>query len=358
MGVDVPQFIVPIYARWRWDELHPLLHDASRTLAESLSHALTAFDQVVRGAPPDAVLPYGSSGHYYTFAQLESLGHRLIASRFAYERVQRELTLAFANGDKALLPEAWSFTATSAHDLAIKVLQACSQMVMGWEPETPNTLFPQRWDGLRQRLPRPRPDHHALEGPDPRQEPAGGPAPDGGVVRDGQQRRGRRRHHPADHPHPAGRAGGADRTGFCHPDLVRWIRRHHPQLLTQALTILVAYCNAGRPDQFLTPFGSFEGWSGLVRQAVVWAGLPDPCLTRTRLAETSDVTGDSLARLISAWRDYETGGGGLVASELVNRLYAKDLPPRDPASVAMRAALTGSLRQVDHPVMTAAPAPR
>jgi hypothetical protein len=148
----VPQFIAPIYARWRWDELHPLLQYASRTAAESLYHTFTAFDQVVRGAPPGWVLPYGSSGHYFTFAQLESLGHRFIASRFAYERVQRELTLAFATGPKATLPEAWSFTATSAHDLAIKVLQACSQMVMGWEPETPNTLFAQRWESLRRRL--------------------------------------------------------------------------------------------------------------------------------------------------------------------------------------------------------------
>lgn len=86
-----------------------------------------------------------------------------------------------------------------------------------------------------------------------------------------------------------------DRTGFRHPDLVRWIRRHRPRLLSNALTVLVAYCNAGRPDQGLTPFGSFEGWSNLVRRAVVWAGLPDPHLTRTRLAETSDMTGDALA---------------------------------------------------------------
>jgi hypothetical protein len=130
-----------------------------------------------------------------------------------------------------------------------------------------------------------------------------------------------------------------DRTGFRHPDLIGWVRKNRPRLLTDALTVLVAYCNAGRPDQYLTPFGSFEGWSGLVRQAVVWAGLPDPCLTRTRLAETSDTTGDSLAQLLTALRDYDPDRQGVVASELVNRLYARDLQPRDEASVAMRAAL-------------------
>jgi len=67
-----------------------------------------------------------------------------------------------------------------------------------------------------------------------------------------------------------------DRTGFRHPDLLAWIAQNRPKLLTSALTILSAYCKAGRPSQGLSSYGSFEGWSNLVRQAVVWAGLPEP----------------------------------------------------------------------------------
>ncbi len=130
-----------------------------------------------------------------------------------------------------------------------------------------------------------------------------------------------------------------ERTNFRHPNLIGWIRSQRPTLLTQALTILAAYCNAGRPTHNLAPFGSFEGWSSLVREAVVWVGLPDPCRTRTRLAESSDTTIDSLSQLTQAWQQYDFGNLGIVVSELLDKLYRRDFAPNDSASVAMRAAL-------------------
>lgn len=45
------------------------------------------------------------------------------------------------------------------------------------------------------------------------------------------------------------------------------------------LTIVRAYFEAGRPDQKLTPMGSFDLWSGSVRAALVWLGYADPCKT-------------------------------------------------------------------------------
>jgi len=130
-----------------------------------------------------------------------------------------------------------------------------------------------------------------------------------------------------------------ERTGFVHPDLIAWVRSERLALLGHALTILVAYSNAGRPTHGLTPFGSFEGWSGLVREAVVWVGLPDPCRTRTQLVEASDTTTDALGQLIQAWRRYDSGDEGIVVSDMLATLYRKDYPPTDEASVAMRAAL-------------------
>jgi hypothetical protein len=130
-----------------------------------------------------------------------------------------------------------------------------------------------------------------------------------------------------------------ERKGFRHPDLVGWIRSERPRLLTQALTLLVAYCNAGRPTHGLTPFGSFEGWSNLVREAVVWVGLPDPCRTRTRLVESSDTTVDSLGQLIQAWRQYDSVNAGVVVSDMLARLYRREFTPNDDASISMRAAL-------------------
>lgn len=130
-----------------------------------------------------------------------------------------------------------------------------------------------------------------------------------------------------------------ERTGFAHPDLIAHIRQNRGQLLACAFTILRAYCIAGRPRQDITPFGSFEGWSRLVREAIIWVGQTDPCNTRVKLAESSDTTADSLGQLITAWGGYDALSQGVVVSEMLSRLYAKEFAPRDDVSNAMRAAL-------------------
>ena len=67
-----------------------------------------------------------------------------------------------------------------------------------------------------------------------------------------------------------------ERSGFRHADLLTWVPRQRPRLAIAAVTILAAYCAAGRPNMKLKPWGSFEAWSALIRQAVVWAGSPEP----------------------------------------------------------------------------------
>jgi hypothetical protein len=130
-----------------------------------------------------------------------------------------------------------------------------------------------------------------------------------------------------------------ERTGFKHPELIRWIGQNRPRLWADAMTVLVAYCNVGRPNQNLTPFGGFEGWSRLVREAIVWAGLPDPCRTRTRLAESSDTTADALGQFLQAWRAYDANNEGIVVSDMLAQLYRRESPPSDQLSIAMRGAI-------------------
>lgn len=132
-----------------------------------------------------------------------------------------------------------------------------------------------------------------------------------------------------------------DRTDFKHPDLIGWVKQERGPLLAAAMTILSAYIRAGRPKQNLTPFGSFEGWSGLVREALVWLGMPDPCATRVKLAESSDTTADTLTQILDAVEAYDHLGRGLVFSEVVQRLYPNDRQyvPSAEADVQMRAAL-------------------
>ncbi len=63
---------------------------------------------------------------------------------------------------------------------------------------------------------------------------------------------------------------------------------------------LRAYIVAGAPEQ-TRPLGSFEGWSRLVRDALVWLGEPDPVQTIER-TRTEDPQREALAVVLAQWR--------------------------------------------------------
>ncbi|MCG3122057.1 MAG: hypothetical protein GIKADHBN_00433 [Phycisphaerales bacterium] len=132
-----------------------------------------------------------------------------------------------------------------------------------------------------------------------------------------------------------------ERTDFKYPDVLGYARQNRPRLLVALLTALRAYAIAGFPRRQLKLYGSYEAWSNLVRQAVVWLGLTDPCQGRDRLVLFSDTTAETLSRLIDAWSTYDAVGTGIVFAELVQNLYPPDRlhAPTDEPAVAMRAAL-------------------
>lgn len=101
------------------------------------------------------------------------------------------------------------------------------------------------------------------------------------------------------------------REGFKHPNLLSWVRAERPRLVVAALTVLRAFCVAGRPMvRRLPAWGSFEGWSTLVRGALVWAGEADPGETREELQSTSDTDAAALADLIRGWEEIARNNGG------------------------------------------------
>ena len=108
-----------------------------------------------------------------------------------------------------------------------------------------------------------------------------------------------------------------DRSGFKYPDIRKYVRQNRPALLAAALTILRGYIVAGRPDQQLKPWGSFEGWSDVVRSAIVWAGLTDPGETRTVLRETSDSEAGALRQMLVAFQTIDPSARGLRTSDLL-----------------------------------------
>ena len=110
------------------------------------------------------------------------------------------------------------------------------------------------------------------------------------------------------------------RAGFHHADLLAWAKQERQKLTAAAVTILAAYCAAGRPDMRLTPWGSFEGWSDLVRQAVVWTGLPDPGATRTELTIQADREAVALRQLIAGWEEIDAAGIGMTVGGVLQEL--------------------------------------
>lgn len=110
-----------------------------------------------------------------------------------------------------------------------------------------------------------------------------------------------------------------ERSGFRHADLLGFVRQNHARLAVAAVTILRAYHVAGRPSMGLTEWGSFEGWSRLVRHAVVWLGMEDPGATRQEVRDQSDREAGLLRQMISAWENADPGAFGMTASEAIGK---------------------------------------
>ena len=108
-----------------------------------------------------------------------------------------------------------------------------------------------------------------------------------------------------------------ERGGFRHPHLRQHLRRNRDRLLSAALTVLRGWVVAGRPRSGLSPWGSYESWSDLVREALVWAGLPDPGLTRVALQTAADRNAIAMTALLRDLRRVDCERRGLTASEIV-----------------------------------------
>ncbi|MFO1076669.1 MAG: hypothetical protein U1E73_02975 [Planctomycetota bacterium] len=83
-------------------------------------------------------------------------------------------------------------------------------------------------------------------------------------------------------------------------DPVVLAEQRRPDLVVDALTILRAHAVAGRPQAGISPFGSFETWSEVIRAAIVWVGLSDPIAGRQAIAE-ADGGAFALAELLRQW---------------------------------------------------------
>jgi hypothetical protein len=134
-----------------------------------------------------------------------------------------------------------------------------------------------------------------------------------------------------------------------YPDLLGHVGENRGKLLSAALTILRAFIVAGRPDQELEPWGSFEGWSGLVRQAVKWVGLPDPGKTREDLPKRPDKW--AIASVLDCLKGHPQGLSSGQLIEVANKVAPalkealEALCPNGVNPVSLGSRLSGHLKQ-------------
>lgn len=100
-------------------------------------------------------------------------------------------------------------------------------------------------------------------------------------------------------------------------------RDNRGKYVSACLTILMAYKAAGAPRQ-TTPLGSFEGWSRLVRDAIIWAGLPDPCGNAQTLSDV-DPDRERFNCVAEQW-DKHFGNDEKKVADVVSHLNSTTIP--------------------------------
>jgi hypothetical protein len=131
---------------------------------------------------------------------------------------------------------------------------------------------------------------------------------------------------------------------FSIDDLRGHVRAHRAELLVAALTIVRAFVIAGAPAQ-AKPLPSFEQWSRLVRDPLIWLGLPDPVLTQDQEtdneAEPLAAVFDAIARwcgdqwFLSSELHAEVTFGGSIRDQLRGALVAASCNVDDARHIGM-----------------------
>ncbi len=106
-------------------------------------------------------------------------------------------------------------------------------------------------------------------------------------------------------------------------DPVQMVREDRPAYVAAALTILRAYFVTEDRVNCL-PLGSYEIWSGRVREALVWLACSDPCDTMMSARRADPVTAQ-LSSVITSWRDAVGIDKPLPAQALVDIANRVDL---------------------------------
>ena len=121
----------------------------------------------------------------------------------------------------------------------------------------------------------------------------------------------------SEHEHPE------KRTDFRHSPIECYVRNNRQQFAADCLTILRAFALEGYPGNGSYSLGSFEGWSKVVRNAIVWLGYADPDSNREKIEEAADTTKQALEAIIANWNTL--GGDGEYTASQIADLMGREI---------------------------------
>lgn len=90
---------------------------------------------------------------------------------------------------------------------------------------------------------------------------------------------------------------------YKNPHLLRHLGKERERYVTAALTIIRAWVVAGQPKLPCKALASYEEWSDLCRQPLLWLGLPDPTENLFKIM-SEDPDREILGRLLQAWKQH------------------------------------------------------
>ena len=137
------------------------------------------------------------------------------------------------------------------------------------------------------------------------------------------------------------------RGGFRHLDLLGWVGENRSSLLSDVLTILRGWHVAGRPDMKPVPWGSFSGWSGVVRNTIMWCGLKDPGDTRAELQQRADTGTNAMRAVLIGLEHLDPDRRGLTAGQIHDKVFEEPSAEGESWFQDLRAALDDLLSKKD-----------
>ena len=116
------------------------------------------------------------------------------------------------------------------------------------------------------------------------------------------------------------------RTGFRHPNLKRWVKEHHAELVWAVLVLVSAWIAKGKPAGRKL-FGGFEEWAEVLGGILEVASIPGFLENREALYASSDRESEMHRALMGSWWNFHADAKVGVA-DLCRRAESID-PPMD-----------------------------